>query len=203
MSIWAVVPVKALSESKSRLAEVLTPEQRIELSREMLAHTLEVLSQISQIEGTLVISPDEEVLALAEAAGAHPAQENGPPQLNQALNQATALAIEAEAQALLVLPADLPTIEPADVSALVQQVGDPPVLVIAPDLRRTGTNALLTAPVGALQYAFGPDSFLRHVRQAEYFDFRIEVVDLPALNLDLDIPEDLAIYRERSTLIKE
>ena len=56
MSLWAIVPVKALHKSKSRLREVLTSEQRVNLSWEMLLNTLQVLAEVPEIEQTIVVT---------------------------------------------------------------------------------------------------------------------------------------------------
>jgi 2-phospho-L-lactate guanylyltransferase len=86
---------------------------------------------------------------------------------------------------------------------LIEAVQDPPIVVIAPDRRRSGTNALLVAPPGTIKYEFGPDSFERHIRSAETAGARVEIIELPTLGLDLDAPEDLEIYQDRIALIKE
>ncbi|MEE9216138.1 MAG: NTP transferase domain-containing protein [Anaerolineales bacterium] len=254
MSLWAIVPVKALNESKSRLREVLTPEQRVELSREMLLNTLRVLTEVPEIERTLVVSADSKVLTLAQEQGAESLEERGSPSLNKALTQATALARDMYAEAVLVLPADLPLIQANDVRALIEaslprpivsegdaralfdpaqsspivvegdertyvdraqtppivvasdvqdRAQNPPIIVISPDRRRSGTNALLMAPLGAIKYGFGPDSFERHIRSAEASGARTEIIELPSLGLDLDAPEDLEIYQDHIALIKE
>lgn len=203
MSLWAIVPVKALHESKSRLREVLTPEQRVDLSREMLLNTLRVLAEVPEIERTLVVSADPTVLALAQEHGAEALEERGSPSLNRALTQSTVLAREIELEAVLVLPADLPLIQAEDVRALIEALQAPPIVVIAPDRRHRGTNALLVAPPGTIEYGFGPDSFERHIRSAETAGARVEIIELPTLGLDLDAPEDLEIYQDRIALIKE
>jgi len=201
LSLWAIVPVKALHESKSRLREVLTPDQRVDLSREMLLNTLRELAELTEIERTLVVSADSTVLALARERGAEIIEERGSPSLNKALNQATAIANKAEA--VLILPADLPLLQAADVRDLIGRAHDPPVVAISPDRKRSGTNALLMAPPGTIKYGFGPDSFERHVRSAEASGARVEIIELPNLGLDLDAPEDLEIYQDRIALIKE
>ena len=203
MSLWAIVPVKALDQAKSRLSAVLTQALRLNLSREMLAHTIQVLSEVPQVERTMVVSADPEVLALAKQMGAQVLGEWGAPSLNGALKQAVELAERSGVTAVLVLPADLPLIQGSDVQALIDAENDPPAVVIAPDRKREGTNALLLAPPGTLEFAFGPDSFGRHRRRAADSGARIEIVDLPTLGLDLDTPEDLAIYQHRIALVKE
>jgi 2-phospho-L-lactate guanylyltransferase len=203
LSLWAIVPVKVLHESKSRLREVLTPEQRVNLSREMLFNTLQVLAEVPEIEQTIVVSVDPSVLALAREHGAEAVEEHGSPSLNKALTQSTVLARDRQVKTVLVLPADLPLIQAGDVRALIEAVQDPPIVVIAPDRRRSGTNALLVAPPGTIKYEFGPDSFERHIRSAETAGARVEIIELPTLGLDLDAPEDLEIYQDRIALIKE
>ncbi len=203
MSLWAIVPVKALHESKSRLRDVLTPVGRVELTREMLLNTLRELVEVHEIDRTLVVSADSKVLALARERGAEIIEERGPPSLNKALSQATAIASEMQAEAVLILPADLPLLQAADVRDLIGRAHDPPVVVVSPDRKCSGTNALLMAPPGAIKYGFGPDSFERHVRSAEASGARVEIIELPNLGLDLDAPEDLEIYQDRIALIKE
>ena len=73
---------------------------------------------------------------------------------------------------------------------------DPPVVVIAPDRRKHGTNALLISPAGLIDYDFGPDSYQRHCDRAKAVGARLEVVTLPSLGLDLDLPEDLEMVRK-------
>ncbi len=203
MSLCAIVPVKALHESKSRLRDVLTPVGRVELTREMLLNTLRELAEVREIERTLVVSADSTVLALARERGAEVIEERGPPSLNKALSQATAVASEMRAEAVLILPADLPLLQAADVQDLVGRAHDPPVVVVSPDRKRSGTNALLMAPPGTIKYGFGPDSFERHVRSAEASGARVEIIELPNLGLDLDAPEDLEIYRDRIAMVEE
>ena len=203
MSLWAIVPVKALHESKSRLRDVLTPVARVELTREMLLNTLQVLAEVPEIERTLVVSADSSVLALARESGAEVVDERGSPSLNKSLNQATAIASERRAEAVLILPADLPLLKAADVLDLIVRAHDPPVVIVSPDRKRNGTNALFVAPPGTIEYEFGPDSFEHHVRSAEASGARVEIIELPTIALDLDAPEDLEIYQDRIALIKE
>ena len=203
MSLWAIVPVKALHESKSRLSEVLTKEQRVELTREMLLNTLHELAEVPEIERTLVVSVDSTVRALAQEHGAEVIEERVPPSLNKALSQATAIASEMQAEAVLILPADLPLLQSADARDLIARAHDPPVVVVSPDRKRSGTNALLMAPPGRIKYGFGPNSFERHIRSAEASGARVEIIELTNLGLDLDAPEDLEIYQDRIALIEQ
>jgi 2-phospho-L-lactate guanylyltransferase len=96
---------------------------------------------------------------------------------------------------VLVLPADLPLISSEDILTLIERAKDPPVVVIAPDRHEKGTNALLISPSGLIEYDFGENSFQRHCELVKKAGARLEIVDLPSLGLDLDVPEDLEIIR--------
>jgi len=193
MTFWAIVPVKPLQRGKSRLAEVLTQDERLDLNRRLLVHTLDTLHNLPDIEHVLVISRDQAALSLAREHGARTVQEHGAPQLNVALTRATIVASTYTTHGVLVLPADLPLITPEDVQTLLARAVDPPVVVIAPDRRRHGTNALLVCPVGLIDYEFGPHSFERHCERARLAGARLEICELPSLALDMDLPEDLEL----------
>lgn len=195
MTLWAIVPVKPLKRSKSRLSKVLSEEERTLLSRDLLTHTLDILGQVSGIEHTLVVSRDSMALSLARDHGAHTVQENGTPELNRALIRATLVARGYGVSRVLILPADLPLISREDVEHLVALGQDPPVVVIAPDRHGTGTNALLSSPPGLIEYDFGPDSFQRHVDRAKACGARLEICRLPSFGLDVDLPEDLELLK--------
>lgn len=197
MALWAIVPVKPLRRGKSRLAGVLSPEERNDLNRRLLTHTLETLNAIPEIEQVLVISRDQAALSLAREHGARTVLENGAPELNVALARATIVVKNYATRGLLIVPADLPLISPEDVTAMLDIAVDPPVVVLAPDHRRQGTNALLVCPVGLIEYDFGPGSFQRHCERALQAGARLEILELPSLALDMDMPEDLEMVIER------
>lgn len=191
MTIWAIVPVKPLRRGKSRLASVLADDERVDLNRRLLSRTLDTLTTMPDIEHVLVISRDPEALSLARDHGARTVQEDGAPKLNAALQRATILAKQYATSSVLIVPADLPLFTSTDIKTMLERGKNPPVVVVAPDRRGRGTNALLVNPAGCIQYDFGPDSFARHCRQAEQIGARLEIVELPSLALDMDLPEDL------------
>jgi 2-phospho-L-lactate guanylyltransferase len=193
MTLWAIVPVKPLGRGKSRLASVLSQQERADLNRHLLAHTVDTLRELPEIEQVLVVSRDPAALALARDHGARTVQENGAPHLNVALARATILAKNYITRGILIVPADLPLITPEDVRAMLDRAKYPPVVVVAPDRHHQGTNALLVCPVGLIEYEFGPGSFQRHCALARHAGARLEICELPSLALDVDFPEDLDI----------
>ena len=193
MTFWAIVPVKPLRRGKSRLAGVLTEDERMVLNQYLLSNTLDVLRPVRSIDHILVISRDPQALTLAREHGARTVLEHGTPQLNLALTRATLVARHHMASGVLVLPADLPLLTKEDVMVMIEKAKTPPVIVIAPDRHHMGTNGLLVYPAGLIPYEFGPNSFERHCESARLVGARLEVCELPSLALDMDLPEDLRL----------
>jgi 2-phospho-L-lactate guanylyltransferase len=201
MTLWAIVPVKPLRRGKSRLSGTLSEDERTHLNQLLLEHTLKTLKDSKEIEQILVVSRDPAALALARDHGARTVREAaGSPKLNTALQRATVVAQLYATRGVLVLPADLPLITREDIQALIKRAKKPPVVVIAPDRREEGTNALLICPAGLIEYDFGPGSFKRHCERARQAGAKLEVVNLPSLSLDLDLPEDLDMVMEMEGL---
>ena len=196
MTLWAIVPVKPLRRGKSRLSKILTEDERTDLNKRLLANTLATLSEIPEIEHVLVVSRDQAALSLAREFGARTVLENGMPLLNVALTRATVVAKEYATRGVLIVPADLPLISPEDVRVMLGKVKDPPVVIVAPDRHREGTNALLVCPAGLIDYDFGPGSFERHCERARSAGARLEIVELDSLALDMDVPEDLDLVSQ-------
>ncbi len=193
MTIWAIVPVKPLRRGKSRLAGVFSDDERADLNKFLLEHTINTLKVIPEIEHVLVVSRDQGALTLAREMGARTVLENGSPHLNVALARATAVTKTYEASAVLILPADLPLLTAEDVRLVIAKAQTPPVVVVAPDRHHRGTNALLISPPGLIGYRFGKDSFAHHCRLAKASGARLEICELTSLVLDLDVPEDLVL----------
>jgi 2-phospho-L-lactate guanylyltransferase len=196
MTLWAIVPVKPLRRGKSRLAEVLSEEERFGLNSKLLTHTVDTLREIPEIEQVLVVSRDQAALSLARAHGARTVQENGAPELNIALTRATMVAKQYATRGVLIIPSDLPMISKEDISAMLEMVKEPPVVVVAPDRKREGTNALLVCPAGLIEYDYGPNSFERHCISAQEAGARLEICELSSLALDMDVPEDLELVSD-------
>lgn len=194
MKLWLVIPVKPFQESKSRLHPVLNTPQRAALSRRLLTGVLTTVMNSAaepdvEIAGVLVISRDLAALRLAESAGAIAIPEKGD-DLNHALDEARREVMKLGADALLILPSDLPLLAIDDLRALYAAAAQQPGLTIAPS-RDGGTNALLLRPPDLIDFAFGVDSFQRHCQLARTSGHACSVVESPNLAFDVDWPQDL------------
>lgn len=201
MSLWAIVPVKPLRRGKSRLASVLSEDERTDLNRNMLVNTIKTLKAVPEIDMILVVSRDPAALALARDYDARTVLEDGSPELNTALRRASKVAQAYQAMEILVIPADLPLVKPEDIQSFLQHSGNPPEVIIAPDRRKDGTNALFINPADLIEFKYGKNSFNVHLDLAKKANARVEVVEMESIALDLDLPEDLDFLKkmERET----
>lgn len=188
----AIIPVKPLRESKTRLAHLLSATERAALMGCLLDRMLVALRQtaVSQI---IVVSGDEVVLQQARAAGVWALAEQQPYALNSAVSQAHRFAIGQGADGVLVLPADLPFIKTADITTMLttaQTHPARPLLVICSDEAGQGTNALLLTPPAPFTFHYGPNSFARHTQEAERNGRIVQVVNGRSLQFDLDTEAD-------------
>jgi 2-phospho-L-lactate guanylyltransferase len=198
MSVWVIIPVKPLKLAKSRLAAVISPDQRQEFAQALLRRTLEVVQNVPQVTGTLVISRDTKVLAIARDYKAFTVMESGAPELNAALMRATQVISGWHGDSVLVLPSDLPLLTSEDISAMIDLGKDYHSMVIATDQNEDGTNALMTTPPGLIQYAYGSGSYQRHIALAKAAGVSIKFYHSERLLLDVDLPEDLEKYMKMS-----
>lgn len=196
MTLWTIVPVKPLRRGKSRLSSILSEDERTVLNQTMLINTLKTLRQVKEIETILVVSRDPMALSIAREYSARTVLEDGNPELNTAIRRAASVAKAYFANEILVLPADLPLIKPEDIIKFIHLSGKPPEIIISPDRRNDGTNALLINPADLIEYQYGPGSFLAHINSAKKKNARIEIVESETFGLDLDLPEDLEILKK-------
>jgi 2-phospho-L-lactate/phosphoenolpyruvate guanylyltransferase len=199
MTLWTIVPVKPLRRGKSRLSGVLTEDERTALNQTMLINTITTLKAVPQIDVILVVSRDPSALAIAREYEARTVLEDGSPELNTALRRASMVAQTCQAHEILVLPADLPLITSSDVQDFISKSGFPPEVIIAPDRRKDGTNALYINPANLIDFRYGEGSFHIHLDQAKKANARIVIVEQEAFALDLDLPEDLDLLNQMKT----
>jgi 2-phospho-L-lactate guanylyltransferase len=196
---YVVIPAKGFNGAKQRLATLLQPHERARLAQAMLTDTLTACCHAQGLIGVGVVTCDRGVAEVVESLGAEVLWE---PQA-QGHSQAVAFGVHVCTQrgiaSMLTMPADVPLLTAADVEAMVHV--SPPLVpvVLTPNRDDLGTNALRLSPPDCLPLAFGHDSFQRHLRLAAERHLAVAVRRLPRLALDIDAPEDLALFAAQQT----
>ncbi len=184
-----LVPLKRLDGAKTRLAAVLSADERSALMLELLQGVLAAAKEAGVGPITIVSS--------------EPLAPNGVPRFDDsglAWNDALAAAMRAVVTEPIatVVSADLPRITAEDVHALVAATPDRG-MAIARALDG-GTNAVSMRPAGAVMTHFGePSSAAAHAFATAEVGLAARILDVPGLAFDVDTPADLTEMREGAT----
>ena len=178
VDVAVLVPVKAFTEAKQRLATVLSPTDRIRLAR-WLADGV-----VASVGATpvFVVCDDAEVRQWAEDAGAT-ALWTARLGLNGAVDDGVAAVAAAGFDHVVVTHADLPL--PHGLVDVARQGTS----TFVPDRRRDGTNVMSFPMASSIPARYGPGSFRRHRAAAR--TAATEVRFDHHLSIDLDNPSDL------------
>jgi 2-phospho-L-lactate guanylyltransferase len=182
----AIVPVKGLDGAKSRLAPLLSPDDRARLVIAMLEDVVEACAESDAVDDVLVVTPQPELVP----KGVDVLVDEG---VGHASAIAAALADPRAAGGAIVVMADCPLVQPESLDALAA-AADPVALVPSAD---GGMNAVAMRSPDAVEPAFGiPDSATVTAERARAAGYEPTLLDDPLLALDVDRPEDVTRFHE-------
>lgn len=188
-----LVPVKAFRDAKVRLAPALPPEERAALAQAMGRRVIEAAAPLP----VAVVCDDPEVASWARDLGALAIWEPGRG-LNHAVGAGVASLARRGAGRVTVAHADLPLAAGLARVAGAATAGEIPGarraddrVVLVPDRRRDGTNVVSVPTSRPFAFSYGPGSFRRHCARALALGLAVEVLSVPELAWDVDVPDDL------------
>lgn len=190
-AIWAVIPIKDLSQAKQRLSSMLSGEERRALGLAMLEDVLVALSRTKGLDGILLVSSDSDACDLAVRYGARILPDSDARGLNAAVSTAARLLRDEGVDGALVLHGDIPMATSEEIEALMAALPPSPAIAIAPDSAHDGTNAMLVSPPDLIPFRYGVNSFTTHTQAADKCGVTPRVLDLPGLAFDVDTLNDL------------
>lgn len=180
--VAVLVPVKAFTEAKLRLAPALLPAGRSELARAMATHVLDAARPLP----TAVVCDDTEVATWARQ---HRVLVIWEPE--RGLNRAVEAGVErlrgAGAERVIVAHGDLP------LAPGLTWVARFPGVTVVPDKVGNGTNVICVPSAAGFTFSYGPGSFTRHTAEALRLDLPLRVVREQGLSHDVDTPADLLV----------
>lgn len=203
MSVWAVVPLKSPEAAKSRLSGVLNAPQRLRLFYALARRVIDAATRTPGIAGVTVVTASEAVVAFAEKLGARCLRLDSDRGTAEACSRALESLPTHNVGGVLFVAGDLPLISPSALTPLVAFAEHRPLVAIAGDRRRFGTNALLCAPGRAIPLSFGSGSFAKHLAGAARLGVTAHIVDSAPLALDIDEPADLHEWHRQLVASKQ
>jgi len=191
-STWALVPLKSPERAKSRLAGVLSPDQRFRLFFALAERVIGSLRATPGIGNVAIVTASADIATFARSLHAVAFLQAIDAGMTTALEAGLAELHAFEPARVLMIPGDLPLISPAALQAFLGAAQDGAGITVVPDRRRVGTNLLLCSPPSAIAPCFGGHSFERHLAAAAAAGVAVKIVNNDDLALDLDEPDDLA-----------
>jgi len=185
-----LIPVKNLSAAKQRLAAVLDQPSRTELARTMLHDVVAAVAAWARRPACALVTADPFALELARQYDFEIIPDPANHGETGAIEMATRLCVSRGIENTLVIPADIPLIQPSELDQiLAQSPAEGSVLAPAADGR--GTNAAFRRPANLFPLRFGNDSFKPHLAAAQATGKPCVVLHLPGIAIDVDNPADL------------
>jgi len=182
-AIAVILPIRAFTFGKARLAADLDDAARAELARTMADGVATAAAGFP----TLVVSSAPEVVAWAEARGLATLPDPG--SLDDAASAGSEWARDRGAVRVVVAHADLPFATSFEAVVRDYSAG---IVTVVPCHRDDGTTVLSFPVTAPFRFAYGPGSFRRHVAEAGRLGLGVRVVRDASLAFDVDIPADLS-----------
>lgn len=199
---FGIIPVKEFSRAKERLSNLLSLQERRRLALVMYEDVLNVVTSASSLDRVVVISKDPTALDMAQKQGAIALEEKEQRGQSSSVDLASQFCLEAGATSVLSIPIDVPLITIEDIDGIMSMATRSPLVVLSPSRDERGTNAVLRIPPDVIRSHFGPDSFRLHLEEINERQIPYQVCRLPSLALDIDDPQDLALFLSRESQTK-
>ena len=190
---WAVIPVKGLSDSKTRLSTYVQGDKRRILVEALLDDVVSSILRSRVYATIMVVSPDENVASRIRPPEVSFLKQTGIG-LNRAIEQANKLATMGHASSLTAVLADIPLVEPSDFKEIVG-LGSPSRRVVMAPSKKGGTNVMLTSPPGVISPSYGRWSYSKHLRLAQAAGLDAYSVSNRRVSFDIDTASDLIELR--------
>lgn len=193
----AIIPIKELSKTKSRLSPYIDASEREILALNMLRKVIRAASGV--VSQVWVMGTDMVAKTAALDEGAEWIEDMGM-DVNQSLNLAFRSVWKINKGALY-LAGDLPFLTQQDLNGLIQSSSQSGNNVISPARYSGGTNALLLPKPSSFKMLLGPWSFHRHLAQARHLNLAFSIHYTQGIGFDLDTGDDLKVYSKMDPIL--
>ena len=189
--MWAVIPVKQISQAKQRLSPLLSTEERRDFFSAMLEDVLSVMVKIDFFEKIILATNCPHAISIAGRHGITHFETGPDDGLNQAAGETVNHLLENGIRDMFLIPGDIPLITEEEINSVLKAHPSAPSLTIIPSRDKLGSNCILLSPPSRIPLKFGPDSYFRHLEIAQTNGLKINPMVFPGFGLDIDEPKDL------------
>ena len=192
-----LIPVKDPANAKTRLAELLSAEERRVLAWAMFEDVSNAVREARQPDCVVMVTSYEPAIERARQFGWDVLIEESQVSESASVDWASRVLAQRGVDTVMRLPADLPLVRADDIDSVLSTKLDSPGALLVPSREGTGTNAILRTPPTLFPSRFGPNSLALHREEAARVGIECLIVNNERIALDIDEPADLQALLER------
>lgn len=194
MNTALLIPIKEPARAKTRLANLLTLEERQRLVWAMFEDVCLSLTKSKKAEHIFIVTKFQKAADYARSFGWQVLLEEAQESESASVDWASHLLREQGFGAVMRLPADLPMVQAEDIDELLTIELQPPKALLVPSSEGTGTNAIIRTPADLFPSRFGPNSLALHQAEAARLGVECLIIHNERIALDIDEPQDLKTF---------
>jgi 2-phospho-L-lactate guanylyltransferase len=191
-----LIPIKDPARAKTRLADLLSPDERRRLAWAMFQDVSRAVAASVKPDRVVVVTSFQPAIGHARRLGWDVLVEESQSSESASIDWASRALSVRGFDAVMRLPADLPLIQAGDIDALLSTELPRRSALLVPSREGTGTNAIIRTPPDLFPSRFGPNSLALHKEEAERAGAQCLVVNNSRIAVDIDEPADLKLLLE-------
>jgi 2-phospho-L-lactate/phosphoenolpyruvate guanylyltransferase len=186
-----LIPVKDPANAKTRLADLLSANERQQLVWAMFEDVCAAVTSTRVPDRVIMVSSFAPAIERARSLGWDVLIEESQISESASVDWASAILEKRGFSTVMRLPADLPLLRAEDIDELLSIELDSPGALLVPSCEGTGTNAIIRRPPTLFPSRFGPGSLALHKQEAALVGVDCVLVNSARIALDIDEPADL------------
>lgn len=191
-----LIPLKDPIRAKTRLAQLLSLDERQRLVWAMFEDVSRAVREARQLDCVVIVTSYARAVERAREFEWEVLIEDSQHSESASVDWASGVLAERGVDTVMRLPADLPLVRAEDIDTLLSISVDFPGAVLVPSREGTGTNAIIRTPPALFPSRFGPNSLALHRQEAAKVGVECVVVENRRIALDIDEPADVEVLLE-------
>lgn len=191
-----LIPIKDPANAKTRLAELLSEQERRRLAWAMFEDVSRAVTAARKPDRVVMVTSFTPAIERGRELGWDVLIEESQISESASVDWASRILSERGFDSVMRLPADLPLVRAEDIDELLSIEFDSPGALLVPSREGTGTNAIIRTPPALFPSRFGPNSLALHQQEAALVGVECVIVNNARIALDIDEPADVELLIE-------
>jgi len=188
-----LIPIKDPTHAKTRLAELLSEDERRRLAWAMFEDVSHAAAAAREADRVVMVTSFPPAIKRARDFGWDVLIEEEQSSESASVDWASRVLGERGIDVVMRLPADLPLVRAEDIDELLSIKLESPGALLVPSREGTGTNAIIRTPPTLFPSRFGPNSLALHKQEAARVGVECVIVNNARIALDIDEPADVEL----------